>query len=332
MNLSKHFMQRALQLAQLGRGVVSPNPMVGCVIVHQNQIIGEGWHQKYGEAHAEVNAIGNAESNGFASLLPNATVYVTLEPCSHFGKTPPCADLLIEKKVKKVIVCNHDPNPLVAGKGIQKLQKAGIEVEIGILETDGLELNKRFFTFIEKKRPYIIIKWAETADGFIAQENNKPLIISNKISHALSHRWRTEEDAIMVGTNTAISDNPRLDARLWRGKNPTRIVIDRHSKLPKDLHLLDGLQPTIVYRAFNDLEDILADLYHRKLQSLIVEGGSQLIQSFINQGLWDEIRIFEADKLIGTGIKSPVLDKARPSQTIKLQNDVLKIYTYQDQI
>ena len=237
-------MRRALELAENGRGQVSPNPLVGCVIEHHGKIIGEGWHQKYGEAHAEVNAVNSVKDK---SLLKEACVYVSLEPCAHFGKTPPCADLLVENQVKKVVICNTDPNPLVAGKGIVKLREAGIEVETGILEKEGLELNKRFFHYLEKKRPYIILKWAETADGFIARKNFDSKWISNTLSRKLVHKWRTEEDAILVGTNTALYDNPQLNARDWTGNNPVRIVIDRHLKLPADLHLFDEQIPTICY-------------------------------------------------------------------------------------
>nr|MCU0325664.1 bifunctional diaminohydroxyphosphoribosylaminopyrimidine deaminase/5-amino-6-(5-phosphoribosylamino)uracil reductase RibD [Spirosomataceae bacterium] len=201
------FMQRALELASLGRGSVSPNPMVGCVIVHNGLIVGEGWHQRYGEAHAEVNAVNSVKDK---SILSESTAYVTLEPCSHFGKTPPCADLLIKHHLKKVVVCNDDPFPLVAGKGIKKLRDAGIEVETGLLAEEGRRLNRRFFTMVEKQRPYVILKWAETADGFIAKENFEAVRISNDFSQMYSHKWRSEEDAIMVGTNTAHFDNPSL--------------------------------------------------------------------------------------------------------------------------
>ncbi|WP_420148514.1 bifunctional diaminohydroxyphosphoribosylaminopyrimidine deaminase/5-amino-6-(5-phosphoribosylamino)uracil reductase RibD, partial [Spirosoma sp.] len=215
------FMLRALELASLGRGHVSPNPMVGCVIVYEPdgpnaepRIIGEGWHQRYGDWHAEVNAIRSVRPDD-AHLLPEATVYVTLEPCSHWGKTPPCADLLIENRVKRVVCCNDDPNPLVAGRGFSKLRAAGISVETGLLAEQGRSLNARFFTFFEQKRPYVILKWAETTDGFIAGEGGQPVKISGELSHRLVHRWRSEEDAIMVGTNTARVDNPRLNIRLW---------------------------------------------------------------------------------------------------------------------
>lgn len=317
------YMDRALELAMLGSGHVSPNPMVGCVIVCDGQIIGEGWHQKYGDWHAEVNAINNIAKEDL-SKLEDSTVYVTLEPCSHFGKTPPCADLLVAKKVKRVVICNDDPNPLVAGKGIQKLRAAGIEVTIGVLPEKGRQLNMRFFAFFEKKRPYIILKWAETADGFVADENKHPLSISGKQSRMLGHQWRAQEDAILVGTNTALNDNPQLNTRLWAGPNPTRVVLDRTLRLPTTLNLFDNSQKTLCYNAFkneesqetsfvqidfdeNFLEHFLQDLYQRKIQSLLVEGGTVLLQTFLNEGKFDEVRIFKSPLRITTGTEAPLL-------------------------
>ncbi len=230
------FMQRAIELAQLGIGAVSPNPRVGCLVVHDNKIIGEGWHQKFGEAHAEVNAINSVKD---LSLLKESTIYVNLEPCSHEGKTPPCSDLLIKHQVKKVVIANTDTNPLVAGRGVEKLKKAGIAIMTGVLEKEGRELNRRFFTFMEKKRPYIILKWAQTSDGFIAQKNFESKWITNELSRQLVHRWRSEEDAVLVGTRTASHDNPSLTVRDWSGRNPTRIVIDRFLRLNDKLQLFD---------------------------------------------------------------------------------------------
>ena len=320
---SQLFMQRALQLAQLGAGTVSPNPMVGCVIVHNGKIIGEGYHQKYGDAHAEVNAV-NAVSD--KSLLSESDIYVTLEPCSHFGKTPPCADLLIKYKFKKVIVCNYDPNPLVAGQGIEKLRQAGIEVEVGLLEKEGMELNKRFFTYIEKKRPYIILKWAESADGFIAKKNYEAVQISNLLSRRFVHKMRSEEDAIMVGTNTAKYDNPTLNTRFWTGKNAVRVLVDKELSLSKNLHVLDNSQKTICYNSLKDeiIENnifvrtplntsiepfILEDLYQRKIQSIIIEGGTILLQSFIDLGLWDEAFILKSEIILEQGIDAPKIKR-----------------------
>ena len=322
MSNSQLFMQRALQLARLGAGEVAPNPLVGCVIVHNQQIIGEGWHKKYGEAHAEVNAV---ESVLDKSIISESEVYVTLEPCSHFGRTPPCADLLIKHRVKKVYVCNIDPNPLVGGKGIEKLRQSGIEVEVGLLKEEGNVLNKRFFTFIEKKRPYIILKWAESADGFIAKPNYESVQISNHLSKRFVHKMRSEEAGIMVGTNTARYDDPKLNTRLWTGKNAIRIIIDKQLSLPKNLYIYDKSQPTF---SFNYLENnylennnfikispekplpnaVIEELYHRKIQSVIIEGGTILLQSFINSGLWDEAIVLKSKKILGGGIKAPKME------------------------
>ena len=310
-------MRRALELATLGRGHVSPNPMVGCVIEYNGRIIGEGWHQRYGEAHAERNAILSVSPED-AHLLPECTAYVTLEPCSHYGKQPPCADLLIEKRVERVICCNDDPNPLVAGQGFAKLREAGIAVETGVLNEVGRDLNARFFTFMEKSRPYIILKWAETADGFIAGENGQPVQISGPLSQRLVHRWRSEEDAIMVGTNTARADNPRLNVRLVPGRNPVRVVIDKQLRLDANLNLFDGSQPTLGYNFIKTetvgqttyiqlnpekpfLPQLLADLYERRIQSVLVEGGTTLLNSFMDAGLWDEMRVFRSQTMLGEG-------------------------------
>ncbi len=340
-------MQRALDLATLGRGYVSPNPMVGCVIVHKTTIIGEGWHRRYGDWHAEVNAVNDTIRNGNEHLLSESTVYVTLEPCSHFGKTPPCADLLVEKKVKRVVICNDDPNPLVAGKGIQKLQEAGIEVTTDILAEEGRRLNVRFFTFFEEKRPYIILKWAKTADGFIADEHKNPLSISCLQSRILSHQWRSEEDAILVGTNTALHDNPQLNTRLWEGRNPVRVVLDRTLRLPDTLHLFDNSQKTLCYNAFsneekgqttfvqinfdeNFLTHLLHDLYQRKVQSLLVEGGTVILQTFLNEGILDEIRVFKSPKTIHQGTAAPLLPMGvRFINQEKVGDDWLYKYQYQ---
>ena len=328
-------MLRALQLAEIGRGNVSPNPMVGCVIVHNDVIIGEGWHKKYGDWHAEVNAVNSVKDK---TLLAEATAYVTLEPCSHFGKTPPCADLLVKHKLKNVVICNHDPFPLVAGKGIQKLLDAGIEVVTGVLEEKGRQLNARFFTVVEKNRPYIILKWAETADGFIAGENFEQIKISNELSHKLSHKWRSEEDAIMVGTNTSLHDKPRLNVREWTGRNPVRVVIDRNKRLAPlsdNLQAPDGeaLNQSVILTSQN-VSEIISDLLtiappsgSGGLQSIIIEGGSKLLQSFIDAELFDEIRVFRSQKQLKKGILAPVLPKniAIISQQ-NLLGDELTIY------
>ncbi len=332
------FMQRALELALLGVGHVSPNPRVGCVIVHDGKIIGEGWHRKYGEAHAEVNAINSVKDQ---SLLSQSTLYVNLEPCAHFGKTPPCADLVVEKKIRRVVIANLDSNPLVGGKGIKKLRDASIEVQTGILEDEGRELNKRFFTSIEKQRPFVILKWAQTADGFVARSNYESKWISHDLSRQLVHKMRCEEDAVLVGTRTASHDNPKLTVRDWSGRNPVRIVIDRFLRLPHSLHLLDGSQPTLVYNVLKheehgklafvriDEEDfihhLVKNLHERKVQSVIVEGGSQTLQLFMSVNLWDEAHVFVSDRTFGQGIAAPVI-QGKIISSSKVGDDLLSVY------
>ncbi|MCE2996097.1 MAG: bifunctional diaminohydroxyphosphoribosylaminopyrimidine deaminase/5-amino-6-(5-phosphoribosylamino)uracil reductase RibD [Cyclobacteriaceae bacterium] len=332
------FMQRALELARLGIGHVSPNPQVGCVIVHDGKIIGEGWHEKYGGPHAEVNAIRSVSDK---SLLSQATVYVNLEPCSHFGKTPPCADLLIAEGVRKVVVANVDSNPLVGGKGLDKLQAAGIETVVGVLDHQARELNKRFFTFVEKQRPYIILKWAQTADGFIARSNFDSKWISNEYSRQLVHRWRSEEDAILVGTGTAMHDNPSLTVRDWSGRNPVRVVIDRHLKLPSTLHLFDGNTPTLCYNLVQQktenntkwikleeahfIDSLVRDLHTRNIQSIVIEGGAQTLSAFFNENLWDEARVFKARQSFGSGIAAPIF-RGTLKETLDVMDDELQIW------
>jgi diaminohydroxyphosphoribosylaminopyrimidine deaminase/5-amino-6-(5-phosphoribosylamino)uracil reductase len=334
------FMRRALELAALGRGTVSPNPMVGCVIVHRGRIIGEGWHRKYGGPHAEVNAVADVADK---SLLPESTTYVTLEPCSHFGKTPPCADLLIAHQVRRVVVCNIDSNPLVGGKGIEELKAAGIEVETGLLEGEGKVLNRRFFTTIEKNRPYVILKWAETADSFIAREDFSSKWISNAEARRFVHRWRAEEDAVLVGTGTALHDNPRLNVRDWTGDDPVRIVIDRFLRLPPGLHLFDQTQTTLCYNLLEDeareyvqfirlenpeefLPDMLADMHRRRIGSVIVEGGAAVLQAFIDARLWDEARVFRSPVTFGRGIAAPRLKDAGPAGKHEIGDNLLWMY------
>ncbi|HTA62184.1 MAG TPA: bifunctional diaminohydroxyphosphoribosylaminopyrimidine deaminase/5-amino-6-(5-phosphoribosylamino)uracil reductase RibD [Bacteroidia bacterium] len=321
-------MQRCLELAAMGLGSVAPNPMVGCVIVHNNVIIGEGYHQKYGEAHAEVNAIASVVNK---NLLAESTVYVSLEPCSHHGKTPPCSDLLIEHKVKRVVVACLDTNPLVAGKGIAKLRNVGTEVFTGVLEKEARELNKRFFTYHEKKRPYIILKWAQTKDGFISKL--PPFIreenwITNNESKQLVHTWRAQEQAIMVGTTTALLDNPALTVRLTEGKSPVRILIDKKLKVPFINPIFSDAAKTVVftekkeesintitYHQIDFTKDVVAQilnyLYDKKITSLIIEGGAHTLQNFIDENLWDEARVFTGNKYFQTGIKAPVINKGK---------------------
>lgn len=335
----QQYMRRAMELAQKGFGSVSPNPMVGCVIVHDGVIIGEGYHERYGGPHAEPNAVASVKNQ---DILQDSTVYVTLEPCAHWGKTPPCANLLVEKKVRKVVIGAMDTNPLVAGKGIHMLQAAGIEVVSGILEEEIRFQNRRFFCFMEKQRPYIILKWAQTADGFIAKKNFDSKWISNSLSRQLVHRWRAEEDAIMVATNTAKYDDPQLNVRDWVGSDPTRIVLDKHRSLDQNLKLFDQNQATICYTAdYSDkrenlefvalgqefgLEKILEDIYKRKIQSLIVEGGAKLLQSFINQNLWDEARVFRSDTIFGEGIEAPQFGRGRILEREQLTGNELTIF------
>jgi diaminohydroxyphosphoribosylaminopyrimidine deaminase/5-amino-6-(5-phosphoribosylamino)uracil reductase len=317
-------MHRCLQLAKLGAGNVAPNPMVGAVLVYKNTIIGEGYHQQYGQAHAEVNCI-NSVSEANQSFIVESTLYVSLEPCAHYGKTPPCADLIIKNKIPDVVVACRDSYEEVAGKGIQKLQKAGITVTIGILEKEALELNKRFFTYHTKQRPYIILKWAQSGDAKIANKDFSAIKISNDATNRLVHKWRSEEAAILVGTNTALYDNPSLTTRLWKGNNPVRLVIDLQLKLSMSLHLFDGAVKTIVFNQVkheekNNVmfyrlasgEDIIAGLlnalYQLKIQSVMVEGGAKLLQSFIDQNYWDEARVITNEQLmIDGGIEAPEL-------------------------
>ena len=318
------YMQRCLELAKLGLGMAAPNPMVGSVIVHNNKIIGEGYHQKCGEAHAEVNAINSVKN---PKLLEKSTLYVNLEPCAHHGRTPPCSDLIVEKKIPRVVIGCVDTFAKVSGKGIEKLKKGGCDVTVGILENESRELNRRFFTFHEKKRPYIILKWAETKDGFIdkkrkSEETVEQNWITNQISKQLVHKWRTEESAFMIGRKTAKKDNPQLTVREWTGRNPVRIVLDIKLKLSIDLKIFDKNADTLIFNSikdeqkqnlnyitvdFNDdvLNSILTKLYELEIQSLVVEGGAKLLNSFIKQELWDEARVFVGNKYFKDGVKAP---------------------------
>jgi len=326
------FMRRALDLARLGSGHARPNPLVGCVVTHEGRIIGEGWHRQYGGPHAEVNALASVENQ---ELLKHSRVYVTLEPCAHHGKTPPCADLLIAKGVPEVVICNDDPFPLVAGRGIDKLRVAGVRVETGLLAEEGRWLNRRFFTFHEKKRPYLVLKWAETADGFLAGRYYQQVQISGEQARLLTHQWRAEEAAILVGTRTALHDNPRLNVRDWPGPQPLRVVIDKNLSLPPSHHVLDRSQPTRLYtyrerphaenlahvtlsEADDLLPQVLQDLWQQSVQSVLVEGGPTVLNALINAGLWDEIRIFKSPLKLGQGIAAPAvgLNNLREVQTV----------------
>jgi diaminohydroxyphosphoribosylaminopyrimidine deaminase/5-amino-6-(5-phosphoribosylamino)uracil reductase len=320
-------MSRCIALAKNGLGTTYPNPMVGSVIVYEGKIIGEGWHKKAGEPHAEVNAVNSVQDK---SLLKKATIYVSLEPCSHFGKTPPCCDLIIKNKIPNVVVGTVDPFSEVSGNGIKKLIEAGVHVTVGILEDECNELNKRFFTFHQKKKPYIILKWAQSQDGFIApleKNEKKPVWISNTYSRQLVHKWRTEEQAILVGTQTVIDDNPKLNSRDWQGNNPIRIVLDQKNRIPKENSVFDNLVKTIVFTNSENAipeenttferinfkqnlpEQIINSLYNHNIQSVIIEGGLQTLQTFIDANLWDEARIFTGKSFLGEGIKAPLLSK-----------------------
>ncbi|MBN1990477.1 MAG: bifunctional diaminohydroxyphosphoribosylaminopyrimidine deaminase/5-amino-6-(5-phosphoribosylamino)uracil reductase RibD [Bacteroidales bacterium] len=329
------FMARCLDLARCGEGNVSPNPMVGAVVVHNGTIIGEGYHIKHGQAHAEVNAIAAVKDK---SLLPESTIYVNLEPCSHFGKTPPCANLIKEMRIPRIVVAATDPNPLVAGRGVDMLRKAGREVTVGVLEHEALELNRRFYTFHTQKRPYVILKWAQTLDGYIDAIRKEgdpiaPIWITNELSRRLVHRWRSEEPAIMVGTNTVEKDNPKLNVRDWSGRSPLRVVLDRKLRLSVTSSVFDGSVPTLVFMGNNasasqrkpELQSIpgvelltidfakgveqqvLTELYQRGVLSVIVEGGAALINNFVRKNLWDESRVFVGNTFFGDGVKAPNL-------------------------
>ena len=333
-------MHRALELAENGIGQVSPNPMVGCVVVYQGKIIGEGWHRKYGQGHAEVNAIASVADK---SLLKESTVYVSLEPCSHHGKTPPCASLLVKHQVKEVVICNTDPNPLVAGGGIRLLKEAGIKVRWGVLEEEGLWLNRRFFTYIERNRPFIILKWAQTADGFMARANYDSKWISNPFSRKLVHKWRAEEPAIMVGRNTVKYDDPELNVRSWEVNNqhPLRVIIDRQLELPKERKVFDGNLPTLCYNLKEEKEEenlqfvklsekdflpqLFEHLYQQKIQSVLVEGGPKLLELLLEKELWDETRLFISSHTFRHGLAAP-RPKGKRWQSIPLFNDRLDIF------
>jgi len=340
------YMQRCLQLAQNGAGWVAPNPMVGAVLVFQDQIIGEGYHAHYGEPHAEVNCI-NSVSESNKAKIQEATLYVSLEPCVHFGKTPPCTNLIIAEKIKKVVIGCLDPFAEVNGKGAVKLKGAGVEVIGPVLEKEAIEINKRFFHFHLKKRPYIILKWAQTADELIGVQN-KAIKISNDYIQRLVHTWRSEEAAILVGTQTAITDNPQLNNRFSSGPSPLRMVVDRTLQLNPISHLLNDQQPTWVFDTNKNetkgavryvqlreqqslIESILQYSYDQQVQSILVEGGAKLLQSFISQGLWDEARVISSSHKIGNkkekGVQAPQLLNAQLTNTEKVGTDIIHYYS-----
>lgn len=354
LTLHEQYILRCLQLAQLASGDVAPNPMVGSVLVHENRIIGEGYHKEYGKAHAEVNCLASVKEEDRA-LIPQSTLYVSLEPCAHFGKTPPCADLIIRHKIPKVVVGCRDPFPEVNGKGIEKLRAAGVEVEPGVLQEECKAVNRRFFTFHTKHRPYITLKWAQTADGKIANTDYSRVLISNEFTNRLVHKWRSEEAAIVVGTNTALFDDPQLSTRNWPGKNPLRVVVDMNLRLPSSLQLFNGDTPTIVinkhrhtlpfeksnfaslsgtgvhyYQVTEDVNlvhQLLNGLYRLGIQSILVEGGTRLLQSFLDEGLWDEARVICNENLVlGGGLPAPQLARAKRRNSETIFSDTIRTF------
>ncbi|NCI47137.1 bifunctional diaminohydroxyphosphoribosylaminopyrimidine deaminase/5-amino-6-(5-phosphoribosylamino)uracil reductase RibD [Sediminibacterium sp. WSJ-3] len=339
-------MQRCIELASLGVGYTAPNPMVGAVLVYENRIIGEGFHRQYGEAHAEVNCI-NSVSPDDEPLIPLATLYVSLEPCAHFGKTPPCADLIVRKKIPRVVIGCRDPFEQVNGRGIERLQQAGIEVTTGILKTGCIECNRRFFTWNRQRRPYVVLKWAQTADHRIAHDPAQfsgRLLITGQSTNREVHKWRSEEAAILVGANTALMDNPSLTNRYWTGRQPVRLVLDPSLRLPDSLQVFDDAARTIVlnlrktesrghieYHRLAQGNDTISALlqacYELSLQSVLVEGGAKLLQSFIDAGLWDEARVITNTQLTtGAGLSSPVLREAIAVREEMIETDSIHYY------
>lgn len=334
MKIHEKYIKRCIELAKNGLGTTYPNPLVGSVIVYNDEIIGEGWHQKAGEPHAEVNAINSVKDE---SLLAKATIYVSLEPCSHFGKTPPCCDLIIAKKIPNVVIGTIDPFAKVAGNGIKRLLEAEKKVTVGILEDECNELNKRFFTFHNKKRPYIILKWAESRDGFIAplsKDKQEPVWLTNLFSRQLVHKWRSEEQAILVGTKTVIDDNPSLTTRDWAGNNPIRIVLDQNNRISKENHIFDNQAKTISITKnninFNNnlASEVATYLFENNIQSVIIEGGSKTLQTFIDANLWDEVRVFKSNVILSEGIRAPKIELKKTTRNEILDDELLNFFNY----
>lgn len=343
MDTHETYMNRCLTLAKLGAGRVAPNPMVGAVLVHEGRIIGEGFHERYGGPHAEVNCIASVEESDQA-LVPFSTLYVSLEPCAHHGKTPPCADLIIQNGIRKVVVGCGDPFTEVDGRGIRKLENAGVSVIHGVLEEGCRELNRRFLTAVEKKRPFVVLKWAQTKDKKIGHAGPERLLISNKYTNRLVHRWRSEEAAILVGTNTALKDDPVLDNRLWTGPGPVRLLLDRSSRLPASLKVFDGSRPTIVFsfsatevtgqathvplrQDADPIPQVIEACHAMQIQSILVEGGARLLQGFIDSGLWDEARVITAAAEAGPeGIQAPELIHASCEMQEEIASDNIHYY------
>jgi diaminohydroxyphosphoribosylaminopyrimidine deaminase / 5-amino-6-(5-phosphoribosylamino)uracil reductase len=354
-SVDKMYMARCLELAQNGQGNVAPNPMVGALIVHNDRIIGEGYHIKFGDLHAEINAINSVKDK---SLLKESTLYLSLEPCSHFGKTPPCTDTIIATEIPRIVIATMDVNPKVMGRGIEILRKVGREVLVGIMEDEARDLNRRFFTFQTKKRPYIILKWAQTIDGFIDVIRDTanpiaPIWITNELSRSLVHRWRSEEQAILIGTKTVEKDNPKLNVRDWSGRTPTRVIIDRKLRLPIESNVFDGCIPTLLFignnaaasvrktqfAAISNLEiisidfakgmemQLLKELYDRNINSVMIEGGAIIINSFVQKNLWDEARVFVGNQFFYDGVKAPTF--ARELYSYDELGDS-KLFTYRN--
>ncbi len=343
LDIHELYMHRCMELARQGAGHVAPNPMVGAVLVYENRVIGEGYHRQYGYEHAEVNCIRSVRPED-EPLIARSVLYVSLEPCAHYGKTPPCADLILSRGIPSVVVGCRDPFPAVNGRGIEKLLAAGITVRTGVMEQECVELNRRFFTFHEKGRPHIILKWAQSADGRMAAAEGGRLFISNEYTNRLVHKWRAEEAGILVGTRTALADNPALTVRHWAGPDPVRLVIDASLRLPETLRLFDGTVRTIVFNTvrhaekenllyyrlepeMNLLPQLLKALYGLSIQSVLVEGGAAILQSFIDEGCWDEARVITNDELmIGKGLAAPVPESADRIGTEKIFTDTLRYY------
>jgi diaminohydroxyphosphoribosylaminopyrimidine deaminase / 5-amino-6-(5-phosphoribosylamino)uracil reductase len=343
MNIQEQYMQRCIDLALKGAGQVSPNPMVGAVLVYNKRIIGEGWHEQYGQPHAEVNCIASVSDQDRA-LISKSTLYVSLEPCAHYGKTPPCADLIIQHNIHEVIIGCTDSYKEVSGKGIQKLKAAGVSVTLGVLEKECRWLNRRFFTRQELSRPYIILKWAQSDDAFIAPEEGKRFMLSNTFSQKMVQKMRSEEDAILVGYNTALLDNPKLNNRYGSGKQPIRIVIDPELKLSHELQLFDQSQHTIVFNYLKTEEkeniswvqltrdrsfaqQIIEQL--KNINSIIIEGGSKTLQAFIDEDLWDEAVLFQTKHILQKGTKAPQLKNRIKADQFQLQDDTINIYHHE---
>jgi diaminohydroxyphosphoribosylaminopyrimidine deaminase / 5-amino-6-(5-phosphoribosylamino)uracil reductase len=343
------YMHRCIQLAKLGAGNVAPNPMVGAVLVYENKIIGEGYHKQFGEAHAEVNCIASVKEEN-KHLIKGSALYVSLEPCSHYGKTPPCSNLIIRQEIPKVFIGSKDPFKEVDGRGIQKLESAGVEVVTGILEKECTELNKRFFAFHTKQRPYLVLKWAQSADNKISGFHSKSLKISNEFTNKIVHKWRSEEAGILVGTNTINADDPLLTTRLWSGKNPVRLAVDKNLRLSQTHKVFNNDAPTIIFnfrkhsvdaeaRLKNQVyyyklelekeltEQICDACYKLNLQSILVEGGAKLLQSFIDNHLYDEVRIITNTEMqIGNGLSAPIANKLKKIFSQSIQKDNINIF------